>query len=191
VALVFQYGSNLDAERLNGLSRLRGDARVIGKAVTQDDYEFVFDIWSESEGGHAAADIVSGSGRRIWGVIYEVPDYLMSRKMANAKGRKSFDEVEGEGSNYERTQIRLNWPDGRPVAKPVITYIGKNRRTGIKTTAEYVRHILKGLAEHRLPRDYEEYVRNRILENNPELGTLKAKVIGKDLSQRGLGNCRR
>jgi hypothetical protein len=167
MTFVFQYGSNLDTHRLNGRDRLQGDARVVGTAVTQDDYEFVFDIWNKA--GHAAADLVAGSGRKIWGVIYEIPDYLICRDTARAKGRKSLDAIEGEDANYARITIQLNWPDGRRVEQTVITYIGKARRAGIKTTSDYVSHILRGLAEHNLPRDYADYVMDRIHANNPEL----------------------
>lgn len=142
---------------------------MVGEAVTQDDYEFEFDIWSEADGGRAAADIVAGNGRKIWGVIYEIPDYLIRRETAKAKQRKSLDAIEGEGGNYERVVIKLQWADGRPVAEQVITYIGKARRSGIKTTQDYVNHILTGLAEHDFPAEYVSYVKSRILANNPSM----------------------
>jgi hypothetical protein len=166
---MFQYGSNLDAERLNGPTRLQGDARVVGKAVTQDDFEFEFDIWSTAEGGRAAADIIPSRGRKIWGVIYKIPDYLIRRETAKVKQRKSLDAIEGEGSNYERVPIKLNWPDGRPVPGPVITYIGKARDPKIKTNQLYVNHIFKGLEDHGFPPDYVSYVKSKIASNNPTL----------------------
>jgi cation transport regulator ChaC len=171
MALVFQYGSNLDSARLNGPTRLQGDARVLSKAVTQDDFEFVFDIWSTSEGGRAAADIISGRGQKIWGVIYDIPDYLIKRSTAQARQRKALDAIEGEGTNYKRIPIGLNWPDGRSVAEPVITYIGNARQPAIKTNQQYVNHILRGVKEHGLPADYVSYVKQRIKSNNPELDT--------------------
>lgn len=171
MALVFQYGSNLDTDRLNGPDRLRGDAKKVGIAVTQEDFEFKFDIWSTAGGGRAAADIVPGTGRKIWGVVYEIPDFLIRRDTARARGRKSLDAIEGEGRNYERTTIDLNWSDGQPVLDPVITYLGKDRRTGIKTSQDYVNHILKGARDHDLPEDYIAYVKRRISDNNPALST--------------------
>jgi cation transport regulator ChaC len=154
MAFIFQYGSNLDSTRLNSPTRLQGDAQVVGKAVTQDDYELTFDIWSISEGGRAAADIISGRGIKIWGVIYEIPDFLIRRETAKAKQRKSLDAIEGEGSNYERTSIKLNWSDGRSVVETVITYIGKAHQPDIKTNQQYVDHILRGIKEHDLPPNY-------------------------------------
>jgi hypothetical protein len=167
MAFIFQYGSNLSTERLNHADRLRGDACVVGNAVTQDDYEFAFDIWSIADGGRAAADIVAGCGRKIWGVIYDIPELLIRRE--TAKPRKSLDTIESEGINYQRVSIKLDWPDDRPVAEPVITYVGLARRSGIQTTWKYVQYILAGLDEHKLPDEYASYVKSRILLNNPDL----------------------
>jgi hypothetical protein len=50
---------------------------------------------------------VAGHGRKIWGVIYDIPDYLIPRKTADAKRRKSLDEIEGEGKNYKRVKTKL------------------------------------------------------------------------------------
>jgi hypothetical protein len=169
MAFIFQYGSNLSTARLNHPARLQGDARLVGKAVTDDDYEFEFDIWSAGEGGRAASDIVAGHGRKIWGVVYEIPDYLIKRE--TAKPRKSLDAIEGEGSNYERNPVKLNWANGCPVAEPVITYTGKARKTDIKTNQEYADYILRGLAELAFPADYVAYIKAKILANNPTLRT--------------------
>jgi len=167
MAYVFQYGSNLSTARLNGPTRLQGDAHVFGKAITHDDFEFEFDVWSKAKGGRAASDIVAGHGRKIWGVIYEIPNHLIHRE--TARPRKSLDEIEDEGGNYQRVFIKLNRPDGCPVVEPVITYVGLARRNGIQTTWDYVQHILAGLAEHQMPDEYANYVKARIIANNPEL----------------------
>jgi hypothetical protein len=88
MALVFQYGSNARSERLNANDRLCGDARPVGIAHTQDYYELDFTVWSKKN-KCAAADIVPGSGRKIWGVLYEIPDYLIRRETSGK--RKSLD----------------------------------------------------------------------------------------------------
>lgn len=169
MTLVFQYGSNLSSQRLNGEDRLRGDARVCAVAQTINDYELIFDIWSRIN-GWAAADILEGRGRKIWGVIYEIPDFLIRRETAGA--RKSLDAIEGEGSNYQRTEISLNDCNGKLIAGPVITYIGQDRRERITTTADYVKHIITGMREHSLPEEYQRYVFSRIRENNLSLSPM-------------------
>ena len=55
----------------------------------------------------AAADIVQKPGAKAWGVLYEVPEYLIYRELAFARSRKSLDEIEGEGGNYERKEIMV------------------------------------------------------------------------------------
>lgn len=166
MALVFQYGSNMSTVRLNSPDRLQGDARFAGIAHTEDFYELEFDIWSKNN--HcAAASIISGTGRKIWGVLYEIPDCLIKRK--TAKPRKSLDAIEGEGSNYHRETITVRYLEGAPVREPVLTYIGFNHRQGIKTSAEYVKHIFAGLREHSIPDEYVEYVKMRVIANNSEL----------------------
>ena len=168
MALVFQYGSNVDSERLNSENRLRGDATVIDVVRTVDDYEFNFTIWSKSN-NCAAADIIPGSGRKIWGVLYDIPDFLIKKETDGE--RKSLDEIEGEGSNYKRMSIRVQYRDGTSVDNDVITYIGINdaRKFNIRTSFSYARHIITGLRVHSVPDDYIEYVKSRIRDNNPDL----------------------
>lgn len=168
MTLVFQYGSNTDSQRLNASDRLRGDARQIGVAYTEDDYELDFTVWSD--GNHcAAADIVPGSGRKIWGVLYEVPNYLITRETSRNHNRKSLDEIEGEGTNYRRTPIMLRYPNGSTITVEAITYVVIERRSGLQTSLEYACHIITGLREHRVPDEYITYVKARIAANNPSL----------------------
>jgi gamma-glutamylcyclotransferase (GGCT)/AIG2-like uncharacterized protein YtfP len=50
---------------------------------------------------------VSKPGSKVWGALYEVPEYLIDRNTAKEKGRKSLDAVEGEGMNYRRETISV------------------------------------------------------------------------------------
>ncbi len=167
MALVFQYGSNTDTERLNSPDRLRGDARTVGIAYTDDDYELDFTVWSKCN-KCAAADIVPGSGRTIWGVLYDIPDCLIRRE--TFVGRKSLNEIEGESTNYRKIGIALRYQNGLPVEGNPITYVVKNRKKGLQTSFEYGRHIVIGLRAHNnIPNEYVEYVKTRIIANNPAL----------------------
>ncbi len=168
VALVFQYGSNTSCKRLNSEDRLKGDACRVGIAYTEEDHELEFDIWSKKN-NCAAADINPGSGRKIWGVLYEIPEYLIFRETSG--DRKSLDQIEGENKNYKRVTISLLNPNGSKIQKKIITYIGKNRRKGIKTSWEYVCHIIDGLHGNNVPIEYIDYVKSQIIDNNPDLKT--------------------
>lgn len=167
MALVFQYGSNMSVARLNGADRLAGDARPICVARTVEPFDLMFTVWSKSN-DCAAADLVPGTtGRSIYGVVYEVPDFLLSRDTAKQWNRKSLDAIEGEGTNYIRAMIDLIKDDGSTVR--AITYLVKDRKAGLKTSLAYVRHILMGAKEHGIPDEHYQYIRSMIIENNSDL----------------------
>jgi len=162
MALIFQFGSNCDVSRLNGDDRLRDDAKVIGIAETVEDYQLAFDVCSTRE-KCAAANIVRLPGSRVWGVLYEVPDYLIRRETAGS--RKSLDAIEGEGENYERGCISVRRPDGRIVE--ALTYRTREPQSGLRTSTGYVRHIVLGLREQGAPEDYIREVKEIAKANNP------------------------
>jgi gamma-glutamylcyclotransferase (GGCT)/AIG2-like uncharacterized protein YtfP len=164
MAYVFQYGSNTLSSRLNSEDRLRGDARSVGAVYTEDDFELDFTVSSISN-QCAAADIVSAGGRKIWGVVYEIPDHLISRETSG--DRKSLDAIEGR--KYERRNISLRYSDGSPVDKTVITYVVREREGGIQTSINYCQKIIAGLRENNVPEEYIEYVKGRCVANNPNL----------------------
>lgn len=167
MALVFQYGSNMSTARLNSATRLAGDAKVIGFARTVEPFELAFTVWSEKN-NCAAADLVPDkSGRSIYGVVYEIPDFLLSRDGAKKHKRTSLDAIEGEGKNYVRKEIDLVSNDGAELR--AMTYLVKDPKSGLKTTFDYVKHILDGLKEHGIPEEYRQYVVSRIIANNRDL----------------------
>lgn len=167
MALVFQYGSNMSLARINDKDRLANDAKPIGIARTIEPFELMFTVWSNSN-GCAAADIVpSRDGRNVYGVVYDIPDFLLSRGTAKEHGRKSLDQIEGEGTNYVRKTIDLIKTDGSELS--AMTYVVKNRKTDLRTSLTYARHILNGLKEHDIPEEYCKYVVLRIIENCPDL----------------------
>ena len=167
MALVFQYGSNMSVARLNGDDRLAGDATPVCVAMTVEHFELVFSVWSRSNNCAAADLLPSDAGRTVYGVLYEIPDFLLSRETAKERDRKSLDAIEGEGKNYVRSTIEVITNNGATVS--AITYVVKNRQTNLKTSAAYVSHILDGLNEHNLPAEYCLYVRAKIVENNGDL----------------------
>jgi hypothetical protein len=163
MAFVFQFGSNVRYDRLNSPQRLNGDARLVDVVRTREAFELDFTVWSEGN-GCAAADIVSGRGRSLWGVLYEVPDFLVATETAG--GRRSFDEIECE---YVRRSITVVSGDGAPVETEALTYMVEHKRHDLRTGAHYVSHILTGLREREVPAEYLDYVQRRIIANNPDL----------------------
>lgn len=167
MALVFQYGSNMSVARLNSPERLAGDARVVGIARTAELFDLAFSVWSKSNECAAANLTKNSTGRSVYGVLYEVPDFLLSRDAAKAKNRRSLDAIEGEGTNYVRAMIDVIADDNATVR--ALTYLVKCPKADLKTSAAYVSHILAGLREHGMPVEYWQYVRAKILENNADL----------------------
>ena len=173
MAIVFQYGSNMSTSRLNSSNRLCGDAKPIGIAKTIECFELDFTVWSKCN-NCAAADIVPVKGRNIWGVLYEIPEKLLSRKTCG--DRKSLDAIEGEGTNYLRTEISLINEEGKRLS--AITYVAKNRNTDLKTSGAYAQHIFDGIEEHQLPQEYRRYVLSRFVKNNSALSQELCRLYG-------------
>jgi cation transport regulator ChaC len=163
MALVFQYGSNCSESEINSVNRLRGDARFVDIAETVEDFEIAFDVRSAGR-GCAASDIVRKDGSKVWGVLYEVPDYLIDRETAKARGRKSFDQIEGGGKNYQRETIQIRRQNGEVVH--ALTYTVRDPQPGLRTNIEYVRHIISGLREHNITEEYIAKVKAIAAANN-------------------------
>jgi len=166
MTLVFQYGSNCLDSEINNDKRLRGDAKFKGIAETVEDYEIAFDVWSKCR-GCAASDIIRKPGNKVWGAIYEVPDYLLDRDGAKKRDRRSFDAIEGEGKNYTRKCIKVRRPDG--TIDTALTYTVINPEAGLKTNFEYVRCIICGLRERQVPDEYVDRVKKIASSNNPDI----------------------
>ena len=68
--------------------------------------------------------------------------------------RKSLDAIEGEGGNYQRIEIEVFASNGLVEAMKVLTYVARERKKGLKTSAAYASEILNGLKCHQIPVDY-------------------------------------
>jgi hypothetical protein len=169
MSLVFQYGSNCLESEINSDERLRGDAKFVDVAQTVDDYQLAFDVQARNR-GCAASDIVSTPGSKVWGVLYEVPDYLIRRETAKPFGRKSLDAIEGEGTNYQRGTIQVRRPNGQ--GETALTYTVIKPQSGLTTSTDYVRCIVAGLRQHNihnLDAAYIPTVKKIAAANNPAI----------------------
>ena len=166
MALVFQYGSNCSESQFNSQDRLCGDAKFVTIAETVDDYQLAFDVWSTGR-GCAASDIVASPGNKVWGVVYDVPDFLMARDTAAQRKRKSLDAIEGEGTNYARHPITVKSANGELLA--ATTYRVIHPRAGLRTNVEYVGYIVRGLREHGVAAEYIAKVKAIAIVNNPTI----------------------
>ena len=164
MTLIFQYGSNCLDSEINGKDRLCGDARFIGIAETADDFRLSFDVWSKRR-SCAAANIVPHPGSKVWGALYEVPDYLIDRASAQSHDRKSLDAI--EGAKYHRDPIRVRLADGQ-VLTPV-TYLVSDPQPDLETSAAYAELIIRGLRERGVSREYIAEIKTIVSENNASI----------------------
>ena len=150
--LIFQYGSNCDASRLNSPERLNGNARDLGLAETVGQYEIAFDVWS---GGNncAASDLRRRKNRHAQGVLYDVPaDWIFGRQ---TNGR-TLEQI--EGARYEPKRIRIKDSAGRISSATTFLVKPSSRQKQLATSAEYVRHIVRGLRAHLAAEEYVQHV---------------------------------
>ena len=166
MALVFQYGSNTSTARLNGSDQLQNTAGSLGLAITRDDYHLGFTYWSQKI-NCAAADLIPGAGRKIYGVAYEISEERIYRDKGG--GLMTLDEIKGEGSAHRRTTIEVYLVELPEKPVTAMTYVVKNPQEGLRTDLRYVEHIFRGLREHEAPEEYIEYVKQRTAASNPEL----------------------
>jgi hypothetical protein len=153
--LVFQYGSNCDAARLR--QRL-GALEDLGRAQTRDAYEITFN--KRASEGHAAADLLKPRKyeRRAWGVLYKI-------------SRAAFQTLKAvEGDSYRQQRIAVI--DASGVTKLATTFRVRQtkRRSGLWTSAEYVRHIVCGLRAHNVSEEYVKHVIDIALDTNRRAG---------------------
>jgi hypothetical protein len=132
------------------------EAEPVEAAWTEDLFDFTFPVWSQQNQRAASGIIRNDSGRRIFGCVYALPSDLVFRDIARP-GRKTFDQIEGEGINYDRRSIWVTAIASKRRLE-VITYLPKGSTWRSPTNAEYADHILTGLDEWGAPPDYVEYV---------------------------------
>lgn len=151
--LVFQYGSNTSAGRINASDRLRGEAMPVAPARTVQGFEMVFDVPSRQNDCGAAS--IRRAGRHpVWGRLYEIPEELVRAPSAGT-GTRCLDEIE---RNYGRVPIDVIRQDtGRPVR--VWTYVSRSRVEGLRPSERYMAHIVAGLLECGAPEAYVERIR--------------------------------
>ena len=174
--LVFQYGSNTSAKRLNGVDRLCGAARDCGLAETVEEYVLAFTHFSRKNRCGVADLVTNDRDRtRIYGVAYDVPNHRVVRSEAS-KSEKTLDDIEGEGLAYRRTTIKIILADGS--VTNATTYLVLKPSQNVPTLPSYVSHIVNGLRAHHAPASYLYYVIHRAILSAPERAQAFTALLG-------------
>lgn len=179
MTIVFQYGSNCKESEINSPKRLDNKAKFLDVAKTVANYELAFDVYAKAKNRQCgAADIVkskSSKNKVVWGVLWEVPGYMILQKTAKAKGVNSLDAIEGEGTNYRRRRALVQCPNGKKLM-PLTYVVKKPNPQGIATSKDYAQLIIDGLREHikdGIPSEYIKEVKQIIKQNNPKIDVVK------------------
>jgi AIG2-like family len=180
VALLFQYGSNCDAARLNAPERLGGSATNPRLAQTIDEYDIAFNVWSNGN-GCAASNLIPTPGRHAWGVLYDIADDRLRGR--GTPGRKTMTEI--EGLRYEARTISARTTDGQEFQATTFLVKRNSEAAGLWTSKEYVEHIVNGLRAADAPTEYIEHVITVAIEHNE-----RAKERA-DEETRGIADLRR
>jgi hypothetical protein len=106
--------------------------------------------------------LLAGTGRRSWGVLYEIPADLIRGRRTD--GRRTLAQI--EGSRYEEMPIRVRKADGAEVT--VTTFLVKpaDQKSGLWTSFDYVQHIINGLRTHDFPEEYVQHVVDIAIQTN-------------------------
>ncbi|MHA2135325.1 MAG: gamma-glutamylcyclotransferase family protein [Candidatus Thorarchaeota archaeon] len=168
---VFQYGSNASSARLNGPNRLQRNAKPLGKAQTVEDFDIVFDVYSFTN-QCAASDIVPTEEKKVWGILYDIPDDWVRGKW---KDRRTLAQI--EGPHYRERKISVERDKGRMVE--AITFVVKEESLcfDLATSVWYVSWIVYGLREHSVPEEYIAHVIDVAIETNLRAGENSQKQI--------------
>jgi cation transport regulator ChaC len=159
--LIFQYGSNCTAARLNGPNRLIVHAADRGRAQTVEDFDITFDVYSQTN-GCAAADFIATPGRSTWGVLYEVPEDFIRGEQPG--GQRTLEQI--EGNRYAPETITVRNEAGEEILATTFLVKPSERREGLWTSAAYVSWIVYGLRAHGVPEEYIAHVIEVALETN-------------------------
>lgn len=136
----------------------------MGCARTVSEFDIAFDVWSQSN-RCAAADLVvaPGTGRFAWGVLYEVPaDRILGCRRPD--GMRTLEEV--EGWRYEPRSIQARMDGGGDVEATTFLVKSTERKPGLWTSTDYLRHIVRGLRDHKIPEEYIARVIEIAVETN-------------------------
>jgi hypothetical protein len=164
--MLFQYGSNMDPNRLNSADRLDGAAQVVGVARLPG-WGVRFDLYGVlAQSG--VTDIVRSTKEHVEGVLYKLPYRLVVPPRGE---RSTMDRIEGAGlggrSNYKRLKLSV-WRDGNKIeARTYVgTVLGRKRflrrsNENRRVSADYFGHVLSGARRFQLPAGYIAYLRRQ------------------------------
>ncbi len=130
----FAYGSNLDAERLEG--RI-GRTNVEWRLARLEGYRLSFDKPASDGSGYAM--IARHEDDTVYGVLYALHEYELER----------LDTCEGVSNHYVRRTVDAITAEGDLI--PVECYFAVSPSNGLLPRRKYLDLIIRGAKAHNLP----------------------------------------
>jgi len=137
----FAYGSNMNAAQMRSRAGDIAESRV----ARLENYEIAFN--KKVRGGTAAANIRPAQGSVVIGVLYKI----------NESAYRNLDRFEGAPIHYRRIQV--NVVDGNGQSVTADAYIATKVEKGLRPASHYLKTILDGAEEQKLPEDYISKIR--------------------------------
>jgi hypothetical protein len=117
---VFQYGSNMNLERINCAKRLNGKAWFATVALLEK-HGVRFDIYSTNS-GCGATNIASAENEYVLGVVFDIPIRLVVAPRGKRSRMDRFEGARPDGTgNYKRVWLEVTVGDRSFSA---VTYVG-------------------------------------------------------------------
>ncbi len=135
--IYFAYGSNMSFNRIS--------ERINNVKLSDTGYISNYELLcnKKSIDGSAKANIVYNPGNVVWGVLYIIDDIFQDR----------LDRIEG---GYKRKDFEVHTKNGTITASAYIS----NKLTNSLPKTSYIKYIIEGAVENKLPEEYIDYLQN-------------------------------
>jgi gamma-glutamylcyclotransferase (GGCT)/AIG2-like uncharacterized protein YtfP len=137
----FAYASNMNTAQMRSRAGEFAESRV----ARLENYELAFN--KKVRGGTAAANIRPAQGSAVIGVLYKIHE----------SAYRNLDRFEGAPIHYRRIQVTV--VDGNGQSVTADAYIATKVEKGLRPAGHYLKTILDGAEEHKLPEDYLAKIR--------------------------------
>ena len=139
------YGSNMNRSIFEGR---RGMRPLQALPALLKNYQLRFNL-AIGPGERGVANLESEADASTWGVLY-----LITTDQA-----EHLDRTEGvHRCTYQRLQVSVTLEGGEPIR--AFTYQSDRISQGRKPSPRYMSLLIEGAIQHRLPRDYLDYLQN-------------------------------
>ena len=143
---IFCYGSNMSFRRL----KERVSSAKFHCIGYVNNYLLTFEKESNDGSGKATLIDSNNSNDIVWGVVYTI----------DTKQKPILDKFEALGYGYDEFQLKIS--DGSTCRLTAMAYVGNKKylKPNLKPYGWYLRHLIVGATENKLPKGYIQKLEN-------------------------------